>query len=90
MKFNIVVDCSPDEARRFLGLPELAPMQQRVLEAMEKRLVDAIAATDTATLVEQWMPLGLKGLDQWSSMWSQLAQAAAGAPPKAKGKPGKA
>ena len=40
-------------------------MQQHVIEAMEKRLVDAISTTDTATLVEQWMPLTLKGIEQW-------------------------
>ena len=28
MKVNIEVDCTPDEARRFLGLPDVAPMQQ--------------------------------------------------------------
>ncbi len=88
MKFNIVVDCTPDEARQFLGLPDVAPMQKHVMEAMEKRLVDAISATDTATLVEQWMPLQIKGLEQWQAMWSQLAAAAAGMPGKAKGKPG--
>ena len=48
MKVNIEVDCTPDEARRFLGLPDVAPMQQAVMEAMEQRLVDAIASTDTA------------------------------------------
>jgi len=84
MKFNIVVDCTPEEARHFLGLPDVAPMQKQVMEAMEKRLVDAIAATDTATLIEQWMPLQIKGLEQWQAMWSQLAAAAAGMPGKAK------
>jgi hypothetical protein len=86
MKFNIVVDCTPEEARHFLGLPDLAPMQKHVMEAMEKRLVDAITATDTATLIEQWMPLQLKGLEQWQAMWGQLAAAATGMP--GKGKPG--
>ena len=37
MKVNIEVDCTPDEARRFLGLPDVAPMQQTVMAAMEKR-----------------------------------------------------
>jgi hypothetical protein len=78
MKLNVVVDCTPDEARRFLGLPDIAPMQQKVIEAMERRLVEAISSTDTATLVEQWMPLTLKGLEQWQSVWTQLAAAAAG------------
>lgn len=88
MKFNIVVDCTPEEARQFLGLPDVAPMQKHVMEAMERRLVDAIAATDTATLIEQWMPLQIKGLEQWQAMWGQLAAAATGVQGRGKGKTG--
>ena len=80
MKVNIEVDCTPDEARRFLGLPDVAPMQQTVMAAMEKRLVDTIQATDTQKLLDQWLPLGLKGMEQWQSLWTQLAQSAAGLP----------
>jgi hypothetical protein len=86
MKVNIEVDCTPDEARRFLGLPDVAPMQQTVMAAMEKRLVDTIDSMDTQKLMEQWMPLGMKGIEQWQALWSQLAQNAAGfpRPPKSK------
>jgi Family of unknown function (DUF6489) len=87
MKVNIEVDCTPDEARRFLGLPDVAPMQQAVVAAMERRLVDAVESTDTQKLLEQWPPLGIKGIEQWQSLWTQIAQSAAGLPrsaPKSK------
>ena len=80
MKVNIEVDCTPDEARRFLGLPDVAPMQQTVMAAMEKRLVDTISSTDSQQLVSQWLPMGVQGLEQWQAMWAQLAQTAAGLP----------
>jgi Family of unknown function (DUF6489) len=80
VKINVEVDCTPEEARHFLGLPEVAPMQQRVLEAMERRLVEAIDGTDTQKLLDQWLPLGTKGLEQWQGLWTQLAQAAMGFP----------
>jgi hypothetical protein len=80
MKFNVVLDCTPDEARRFLGLPDLAPMQQRVMDALERRMVDAIEGTDTQKLLDQWMPFGTKGLEQWQALWGQLSQAAMGFP----------
>ena len=80
MKVNIEVDCTPDEARRFLGLPDVAQMQQTVMSAMEQRLVDTIKATDSQTLLDQWLPLGMKGMEQWQAMWTQVAQAAAGLP----------
>jgi hypothetical protein len=80
MKVSIDIDCTPDEARRFLGLPDIAPMQQSVMAAMEKRLVDAISTTDPQALMEQWLPFGTKGMEQWQSLWGQLAQTAAGFP----------
>lgn len=86
MKVNIEVDCTPDEARRFLGLPDVAPMQQTVMAAMERRLVDAISSTDTQKLMEQWMPLGMKGIEQWQALWTQIVQSASGMP---RGKPKK-
>ena len=80
MKVNIEVDCTPDEARRFLGLPDVAPMQHTVMAAMEKRLVDTISSTDSQQLMSQWLPMGVQGLEQWQAMWAQLAQTAAGLP----------
>ena len=87
MKVNIEVDCTPDEARRFLGLPDVAPMQQTVMAAMEKQLVDTIQATDSQKLLDQWLPLGMKGVEQWQSLWTQLSQTAAGLPRSARSKP---
>ena len=55
-------------------------MQQTVMAAMEKRLVDTIASTDAQQLMSQWLPAGVPGLEQWQAMWSQLAQTAAGLP----------
>ena len=76
MKVNVEIDCTPDEARRFLGLPDVAPMQETVMAAMEQRLLDTIKATDSQTLLDQWVPLGMKGIEQWQAMWTQVAQAA--------------
>lgn len=78
MKFNIVIDCTPEEARHFMGLPEIAPMQQRLLKEMEQRMAGAVKAADTKDLLDQWMPVGMKSIDQWQAMWAQMAATAAG------------
>ena len=64
--------------------PDVAPIQQTVMAAMEKRLVDTIASTDAQQLMDQWLPMGVQGLEQWQSMWGQLAQTAAGFPRSAR------
>lgn len=79
MKIHIEVDCTPEEARRFLGLPDVGPMQATLLEMLQERLTEAMRATDARTLLEQWLPLGIKGLEQWQSFWTQLAGAASAA-----------
>src|SRR5437868_1199614 len=37
MKVNVQIDCTPEEARAFFGLPDLGPMQQRDKGAEELR-----------------------------------------------------
>jgi hypothetical protein len=46
MKISIEVDCTPEEARRFLGLPDVAPMQAALVEEMQKRLSANVAAME--------------------------------------------
>lgn len=91
MKFNIEVECTPDEARRFLGLPEVAAMQARLIEEMETQLKETIRTMDGKTMLEQWLPIGIKGVEQFQSFWTQLAAAAAGVQRNRKDRaPGKA
>ncbi len=78
MKITIEVDCSPEEARAFLGLPEVRPLQERLLTEMEARMADYLRHTDPQTLVDQWMPFGVKGLEQWQSLWVQMLNTATG------------
>lgn len=77
MKIHIEVDCTPEEARRFFGLPDVGPMQRELVQMLQQRLGEAIRAADAQGLVEQWLPIGLKGLEQWQNFWTQLAAQAA-------------
>jgi Family of unknown function (DUF6489) len=57
MKFNVEIDCTPEEARRFLGLPDVAPMQEAVMKRIERQMLDAAAALSPEALLRTWMPL---------------------------------
>ena len=79
MKITINVDCTPEEARTFLGLPDVAPMQAAMMEELSKRMSAGVEAMDPETLMKTWMPLGLQGLEQAQKMfWSQMSKAAGG------------
>ncbi len=80
MKITIDVDCTPEEARAFLGLPDVAPMQAAVMEELRERRSAGLEAMDPETLMKTWMPLGLQGLEQaQKTFWSQMSAAAGGA-----------
>ena len=38
MKFKVDIDCTPDEARAFFGLPDVKPLQEALLPEVEERL----------------------------------------------------
>ena len=61
MKISIDVDCTPEEARRFLGLPDVAPMQTELLQEMQKRMMTGLAAMEPDQILKTWLPSGLKG-----------------------------
>lgn len=82
MKVSVDIDCTPEEARHFLGLPDVAPMQKSLMDTLEKRISDSINATDTKQLMETWLPLS-KGLEQWQTIWGQMMATATGMKPNA-------
>ncbi|MFW5832664.1 MAG: hypothetical protein ACOCYE_01025, partial [Pseudomonadota bacterium] len=52
------------------------------LTEMETRMADYVRQSDPQTLLEQWMPFGVKGLEQWQQMWAQMLTTAAGLAPR--------
>ncbi|MCP5412796.1 MAG: hypothetical protein H6924_11875 [Alphaproteobacteria bacterium] len=58
MKVNIEMDMTPQEARAFMGLPDVAPMQQQMMEEMQARMRAAFDAGDPEGMMRAWMPLG--------------------------------
>jgi hypothetical protein len=78
MKIRIDIDCTPEEARTFLGLPDIVPVQERVMAELEQRLMEALTATDPEVLLERWMPVGIKDMEQWQTLWTEMLRQATG------------
>ena len=73
MKVNFDIECTPEEARRFLGLPDLAPMQERMMKELEERMAENLRALDPETLVKTWMPMTMQGWGEMQKMfWGQM------------------
>jgi hypothetical protein len=82
MKVNVEVTCTPEEARAFFGLPDLGPMQQRVMTEIEDRMRSSLGSMNPETIFKTWIPASMQGVEQMQQMqqafWSQLANIAAG------------
>ena len=75
MKIKIDVDCTPEEARAFLGLPDVAPMQKAMMAEVHKRMMDNLAAMEPEALFKTWLPAGMQGLEQMQkAFWAQMAR----------------
>ena len=80
MKISIDIDCTPLEARRFLGLPDVEAMQKVLMDKLQDRMVNALASTDPEMLMKTWLPAGMAGLEQWQKMfWAAAESATSGA-----------
>ena len=55
MKVNIEIDCTPQEARTFFGLPDLEPMQQAVLNEMQRRMLASMDRFSPEGIMKSWL-----------------------------------
>ncbi|MFA5040454.1 MAG: DUF6489 family protein [Bdellovibrionales bacterium] len=75
MKVTVNVECSPEEARAFLGLPDVAPMQKAIMAELEERLRLNIQAMTPDAMFKMWLPTNLQNIEQAQKLfWSQLQQ----------------
>jgi hypothetical protein len=82
MKVNVEVTCTPEEARAFFGLPDIKPMQDRIMGEIEERLKSSLNSMNPEQVFKTWLPASMQGVEQMQQMqqmfWQQLAGIASG------------
>lgn len=74
MKIKIDIDCTPAEARAFLGLPDVGPLQTEVMAALQERMMKTLETMDPEKLLKSWMIGGTESLEQMQkAFWEQFA-----------------
>ncbi len=72
MKITIDIDCTPEEARTFFGLPDVRPMQEVMMDEVQKRMMENLTAMDPEQMFKTWLPASMQGWEQFQKMfWSQ-------------------
>ena len=69
MKLKFDIDCTPEELRGFFGLPEVKPMQDRLMNELEEKMRANLKALDPDAMLKTWLPAGLKGFEQLQEMF---------------------
>ncbi len=76
MKMTIEVDCTPVEARAFLGLPDVTPLNAHIVDEMKRRMDANIAMLEPETLLKSWMAMGGQATEQFQKLMSAAATGA--------------
>lgn len=83
MKLNITVDCTPEEARAFLGLPDVTPVNEVLVESVKQRIEQNIELVSPEFYLKQWYSMGGQATESFMQMMTAGAKAATGdLPPK--------
>ena len=75
MNIRFDLECTPEEARAFLGLPDLRPLNDHMVGEMKARM----ASLAPEEVMKSWMSFGGQATEQFRKMMT-TAVTSAGAP----------
>ena len=68
MKVTVEIDCTPAEARAFLGLPDVEPLNDHLVAEMKSRMDANMSAMQPEELMKTWTSFGLQAQDQFRKL----------------------
>ena len=68
MKVNVEIECDPAEARAFLGLPNVEPLNDHLVAEMKKRMDANMSAMKPEELMKSWTSFGMQAQDQFRKL----------------------
>ncbi|NIJ07404.1 hypothetical protein FHS31_001000 [Sphingomonas vulcanisoli] len=75
MKITVDVDCTPEEARRFMGLPDLTAIHDAYLDKFKAAITDGVTPETFDAMMKSWMPMmpmGEASMTMWKQMIGQI------------------
>ena len=68
MKMNVEVDCTPEEARRFLGLPDVTRANELYVDSLINAMQGAGSVDQLQEQFRQFVPMGEMGLKMFMNL----------------------
>ena len=78
MKINVEVDCTPQEARQFLGLPDVAEANRQFVDNITDAMQGAKNPAQFQEFAQALAPMGQMGLQMFQSFVDTGMRAATG------------
>jgi len=78
MKMTIEIDCTPIEARAFLGLPDVSVLNDHLVAEMKARMDANMAMVQPEELMKNWMAFGGQATEQFQRLMTAAATGAMG------------
>jgi hypothetical protein len=78
MKVTFDIDCTPQEARQFFGLPDVEPMQKAFMEEVQKRMMAEVDRFSPEGLMKSWLSLAPQNVDWFKDFFAGAQQAPTG------------
>jgi Family of unknown function (DUF6489) len=72
MKATIDIECTPAEARAFIGLPDVQPLQTAVMDQLQERMVDEIDRFSPEALVNQWLCVIPQNVERTQKLFADM------------------
>ncbi|MCG6207215.1 DUF6489 family protein [Rhodopseudomonas sp. HC1] len=73
MKVNVEIECTPDEARAFFGLPNVQPMQTAVMDKLQQQMMSNIDKVSPEALMQSWFTFDPKIAERFQDMFVTMA-----------------
>ena len=64
MKLTVNVDCTPDEARNFMGLPDVKPLQAEMMKIMRDKTLENLKLMEPEKMAQMWGSFMNQGMNQ--------------------------
>jgi hypothetical protein len=78
MKVNVEIDCTPLEARQFIGLPDVAPMQIAVMDELQQQMMANIDKLSPEALMQSWFTFDPKLAERFQDLFAAMMAGLAG------------
>ena len=72
MKITANIECTPEEARRLMGLPDLTGVHDLYLDKIKSTIANGVTPDMIEGMIKNWGPMGEASMGIWRQILDQM------------------